>query len=52
MTTKTSDATPQAKNGGLVQWALNSMWVYWFVLLAVSLGAAAGIYLIWLKGNM
>jgi hypothetical protein len=31
---------------------LNSMFGYWMVLLAISLGLAAGIYEIWLKGSM
>jgi ABC-type phosphate transport system permease subunit len=34
------------------KWLVNSMWVFWLVLLAASLGIAAGIYLIWLKGNI
>jgi hypothetical protein len=35
-----------------MKWLVNSMWTFWFVLLVVSLGMAAGIYLIWLKGNL
>jgi len=31
---------------------VNSMLVYWFLLLAVSLGAAAITYEIWLKGKI
>jgi hypothetical protein len=31
---------------------LNSMFGYWMLLLAISIGLAAGIYQIWLKGNM
>ena len=36
---------------GIMKWCLNSMWGFWLVLLAVSLGLATGIYYIWLKGN-
>lgn len=31
---------------------INSMWMFWFVLLAGSMGLAAAIYFIWLKGNV
>jgi hypothetical protein len=37
---------------GLKKALLNSMWGYWFFLLAISFAAAGGIYLIWLKGNV
>jgi hypothetical protein len=31
---------------------LNTMWIYWMLLLVVSIGLAAGIYEIWLKGHV
>jgi hypothetical protein len=31
---------------------LNSMWGFWLLLLAISLGTAALVYEIWLKGRM
>jgi ABC-type phosphate transport system permease subunit len=52
MTTPTTDTLEKAKGGGIMKWVLNSMWAYWFLLLGVSLGCAAAIYLIWLKGTM
>jgi hypothetical protein len=38
--------------GALVRGLTGSMWGFWFFLLAVSLGLAAGIYFIWLRGNV
>jgi len=35
-----------------MKWMINSMWGYWIILLVISLGSAAGIYEIWLKGNI
>ena len=35
-----------------MKWFVNSMLGYWVLLLAISLGAAAGIYEVWLKGRM
>ncbi len=35
-----------------MKWLINSMWGYWFLLLAISLGLATVIYEIWLKGTM
>ena len=35
-----------------MKWFINSMLGYWTLLLAISLGAAAGIYVVWLKGRM
>jgi hypothetical protein len=35
-----------------LSWFIDSMVGYWVLLLAISLGAAAGIYEIWLKGRM
>ncbi len=37
---------------GRLRWFVDSMVGYWILLLAVSLGIAAGIYEIWLKGKM
>ena len=31
---------------------LNSMWAFWLMLLAGSLGLATVIYFVWLKGNV
>jgi ABC-type phosphate transport system permease subunit len=31
---------------------LNSMWAFWIVLLAGSMGLATAIYLVWLKGTI
>jgi hypothetical protein len=31
---------------------INNMWFYWMILLAISLGTAAVIYEIWLKGRI
>jgi hypothetical protein len=36
----------------MIRWCVESMWRFWFVLLAISLGMAAGIYFLWLKGNI
>ena len=35
-----------------MKWFINSMLGFWILLLTVSLGAAAGIYELWLKGRM
>lgn len=35
-----------------MKWFINSMFGYWILLLVISLGAAAVIYEIWLKGRM
>jgi hypothetical protein len=51
MTTPEVDTVVKAK-GGPLRWVLSSMWGYWFVLLAFSLGLAAVIYLIWLRGRV
>ena len=32
-----------------MKWFIESMLGYWILLLAISLGLAAGIYVIWLK---
>jgi hypothetical protein len=37
---------------GRLRWFVDSMVGYWILLLAVSLGIAAGIYEMWLKGKM
>jgi hypothetical protein len=36
----------------VVRWFIDSMFGYWVLLLAVSLGTAALIYEVWLKGRM
>jgi hypothetical protein len=38
--------------GPLVRWLTGNMWGFWFFLLVVSMGMAAGIYAIWLRGNL
>lgn len=35
-----------------LRWFIDSMLGYWILLLAISLGAAAGIYELWLKGRV
>ena len=35
-----------------MKWIVNTMWGYWILLLVISMGAAALIYEIWLKGRM
>lgn len=35
-----------------MRWFLRSMLGYWVLLLSISLGAAAVIYEVWLKGRM
>jgi len=35
-----------------MKWLIDSMLVYWIVLLLFSLGAAALIYVIWLKDTL
>jgi hypothetical protein len=35
-----------------VKWFINSMFGYWILLLLVSLGSAAVIYEVWLKGRI
>jgi hypothetical protein len=35
-----------------MKWFVNSMFGYWVLLLVVSLGAAAGIYEVWLRDRM
>jgi hypothetical protein len=35
-----------------MKWLINSMLGYWLLLLTISLSAAAGIYEVWLKGNI
>jgi hypothetical protein len=52
MTTETTDKTAKAKAGGIKRWVLGSMWGFWVLLLAFSLGLAAVIHLIWLRGNV
>ncbi len=33
-----------------MRWFWDSMFGYWILLLAISLGIAAAIYMIWLRG--
>jgi hypothetical protein len=35
-----------------MKWFIDSMLGYWILLLAVSLGTAALIYEVWLRGNI
>ncbi len=35
-----------------MRWFIESMFGYWILLLAFSLGAAAVVYLLWLKETM
>ena len=35
-----------------MKWFYNSMIGYWISLLAISLGIAAIVYEVWLKGNL
>jgi hypothetical protein len=35
-----------------MKWFVNTMLGYWILLLVISLGAAAVIYEIWLKGRI
>jgi hypothetical protein len=35
-----------------MKWFINSMLGFWILLLAVSLGAAAIVYEVWLKGQV
>jgi hypothetical protein len=51
MTDMTVKTVPKQKIGGL-RWLVSSMWGFWFLLLAVSLGAAAAIYYLWLQGRV
>jgi hypothetical protein len=37
---------------GIGKRLLNSMWAFWLMLLAGSMGLATAIYLVWLKGNI
>ena len=35
-----------------MRWFIDSMMGYWILLLAISLGAAAVVYEVWLRGNI
>jgi hypothetical protein len=35
-----------------MRWFIDSMVGYWILLLAISLGAAAVVYEVWLRGNI
>jgi hypothetical protein len=52
MTTRDPDLGSTAKDTGMVKWLVNSMWVFWFSLLFVSMGLATIVYYVWLKGNV
>ena len=52
MTTADANVVAKAKGNGMMKWWINSMWGFWLVLLAVSMGLATGIYYVWLKGNI
>ena len=52
MTTRNPDLASTTKDVGLVKWLVNSMWVFWFLLLGISLGLATVVYYVWLKGNI
>jgi hypothetical protein len=52
MTAPGTDLASATKVNGIMKWWINSMWGFWFVLLLFSLGLAAGIYYVWLKGNI
>jgi hypothetical protein len=51
MTDTTDNLTTKEGSGGW-RWLVSSMWRYWFLLLAVSLGAAAAIYCLWMQGRV
>jgi hypothetical protein len=36
----------------MIKWCVESMWRFWFVLLAISLATAAAIYFLWLKQSI
>jgi len=52
MTTSGTDLVAKAKGNGLFKSLINSMWGFWLLLLAFSLGLEAIVYFIWLKGNL
>jgi hypothetical protein len=52
MTTPGTDPVATTKGNGLMKSLINSMWGFWLLLLAFSLGLAASVYFIWLKGNI
>jgi hypothetical protein len=35
-----------------MKWLVNSMLGYWLLLFVISMGAAVGIYEIWLRGRV
>jgi hypothetical protein len=45
-------AVAGGKDLSMVKRLLNSMWFFWMFLLAISLGIAAVIYLVWLRGTV
>ena len=45
-------AVAGGKDLPMVKRLLNSMWFFWMFLLAISLGIAAVIYLVWLRGTV
>lgn len=51
MTSGGKDMTTPTQSS-MVKRLLSSMWFYWMFLLGISLGIAAAIYLIWLRGTV
>ncbi len=45
-------AVTVSSESSLIKRMLNSMLVYWMFLLAISLGVAAVIYWVWLRGRV
>jgi hypothetical protein len=52
MTSESTTAGKANPPGALVRALTGSMWGFWFFLLAISLGMAAAIYYVWLRGNL
>jgi hypothetical protein len=51
VTPEPSEVVAKGKTGGL-RWFIDSMVGFWFLLLVVSLGLAAAIYYVWLRGRV
>ena len=52
MTAVESNTVAKAKAGGPLGFLVRSMWGFWFFLLTFSLGVAAVIYYVWLRGTL
>jgi hypothetical protein len=52
MTTVDSGAVAKPQPSGLLRLLVGSMWGFWFLLLAFSLGLATVIYYVWLRGSV